>query len=230
MKNIYLTSKQIKRLEPISSGNFGSCYNYKNGVLKVFRSDIHSDMMSDINKNLKRESNIVMYPKRKLYKIELLKVKPSGYYMNKAPGIDLETMVFDILTGKTDLSFDDFLSLYYDKFILELKKEDALLNDVKTSHVFIDDNFYLIDTDFYSDALSSGDETYKRNLLEVNSCFDNFLCRFSRYLIPRDGIFTNEEIEKFQKEKYLDDKINYIKRLTNGSVETLRELGEYKRG
>lgn len=71
MKNIYLTSKQINRLEPISSGNFGSCFNYKNGVLKVFNYDIYSDMLSDINKNLKRESNIVMYPKRKLYMVNI---------------------------------------------------------------------------------------------------------------------------------------------------------------
>lgn len=230
MKNIYLTSKQIERLELISSGNFGSCFNYKNGVLKVFNSDINSDTLSAINKNLKRESNIVLYPKRKLYKVEFLEAKPSGYYMNKAPGIDLKTMVFDILTGEIDLSFNDFLSLYYDKFIPELKKEDALLNDVKIAHVFIDDNFYLIDTDFYSDALSSSDETYKRNLLEVNSCFHNFLCYFSKYLVPAYGIFTDEEIEKFRKETYIDDKINYIKRLTSSSVDTFGKLNEYKRG
>ncbi len=127
MKNIYLTSKQIERLEPISSSNFGSCFNYKKGVLKVFRSDIHFDMISDINKNLKRESNIVMYPKYKLYKVEFLKIKPNGYYMNKAPGIDLKTMVFDIKVGEADLSFDDFLSLYYDKFILELKKRSSIV-------------------------------------------------------------------------------------------------------
>ncbi len=230
MKNIYLTSKQINRLEPISSGNFGSCFNYKNGVLKVFNYDIDSDMLSDINKNLKRESNIVMYPKRKLYMVEHLKVKPSGYYMNKDTGIDLETMKFNILTGVTDFSFDDFLKLYYDKFIPELKKENALLNDVKMAHVFIDDNFYLIDTDFYSDVLSSSDETYKKKLLEVNSCFRNFLCYFSIHLVPNYGLFTDEDMQKLQNEKYLDDKINYIKRLTNGSIDTFGKLNEYKRG
>lgn len=150
--------------------------------------------------------------------------------MNKAPGIDLETMKFNILTGVTDFSFDDFLKLYYDKFIPELKKENALLNDVKMAHVFIDDNFYLIDTDFYSDVLSSSDETYKKNLLEVNSCFRNFLCYFSIHLVPNYGFFTDEDMQKLQNEKYLDDKINYIKRLTNGSIDTFGKLNEYKRG
>ncbi len=105
-----------------------------------------------------------------------------------------------------------------------------MLNDVKMPHVFIDDNFYLIDTDFYSDALSSSDETYKRNLLEVNSCFDNFLCCFFGYISPKYDVYTDEEMEALKTERYIDDKISYIRELTNDSVDTFRKLNEYKRG
>ena len=71
--------------------------------------------------------------------------------MDEAPGKKLLTLRNEIICGKNDISFEELLYLYYDMFIPKLKKEEVVINDMKSCQVFIDDNIYLTDTDTFYD-------------------------------------------------------------------------------
>ena len=226
MQDIYLTERKIKKLEPLSDksyGAYGKCYRYNGGVLKVFYDAISSRIESAIDKNIKRDSEIIFYPRSKLYMKSFSISRLKGYYMDEAPGINLLTLRNNVISGKQDLTFEELLSIYYDCFIPKLRKEDILMDDLKLSHIFIDDNFYFTDTDLYMDGLASDSSIYEENLSQVNSLLFGFLGdigEFFRY---------DYECVGLSEENYFYRQISEIKRITGNSVNTLREFCEYKR-
>ncbi len=103
MEDIYLTKKEIDKREknPINDeykGAYGSCSYYNGGILKVFHVHIDDDIKENIENNLKRESNIIMYPKCMLFEKRSKKFR--GYFMDEAPGKKLLTLRNEIICGK----------------------------------------------------------------------------------------------------------------------------------
>lgn len=223
MKNIYLTDYQIKKMEKISDkkdlycGTRGSCYKYKNGVLKIFY-DLSSINLAAINNNLQKKSPIVLYPKKKLYRVSLTKMPfiPYGYYMDMAPGKNLLQLRNEIICDKSDLLFDDLLRIYYDNFLPLLKKEQDEFIDLKLAHVFLNDNFYITDTDDFKKRSYA----FYYNLPK----FNEILSLLFKYTLPEAYI---DSYSSYGDESYLDRQIKIIKKCTSNNVNSFRELNNY---
>lgn len=250
MKFVILPRSKLEKLKPLSKNSYGclsECCSYKDGVIKSFYEEIDKATLMRIKKNLKRNSKIVIYPKKLVYKLKYEKYKLSislvGYYMKKAPGINLTKLLKNIIIGSMDLSYERLLYLYYEKFLPELREEEVAIYDMKASHVFIDDNIYLTDTDDFDDELyvddtdilsklykepeveyledNSFDRIYKYNLGEINKCFEYILYFISNYSLNIDY--------NLEDENYLKAVISQIKEQTSADVKTLGQLNKYKR-
>lgn len=223
MKNIYLTDFQIKRLEPVSdnmdsySGTRGKCLKYKDGVLKVFY-DINVPTIKSIQKNVLKDSPIIIYPEKKLYKILSFSMPfiPEGYYMKKAPGKNLLTLRNEIICDKNDILFDDIEEIYYDKFLPLLKMEKDRISDLKFAHVFLDDNFYITDTDGFEPE----DNAYKHNIDSFNEILSCLFRQIGDAPYFEYGILYSDE-------SYLEKQINHIKKLTSNSVNSFKDFKDY---
>lgn len=223
MRNIYLTDYQIKKLNKINDnkdlycGTRGACYKYRKGVLKIFY-DLSCRNIESIYKNIQKESPIVLYPKKKLYRISLTKVPftPYGYYMDKAPGKNLLQLRNEILCDKSDLEFDDLLKIYYDDFLPVLKEEKDEFVDLKLEHIFLDDNFYIVDTD----AFKQRTYAYDYNLEHFNEVLDDMIESMTPQTEEKQYIDYNDE-------SYLDNKIKYLKKQTSNNINSFRQLNNY---
>lgn len=218
---IKLSSKQFGELIPLSvenSGYFGKCYKYNDGVLKVFFTDVSKWVLDNINNNLKRQSPIIMYPKSKLY----IEDKFKGYYANMAPGISLENLVLEIKNKTMDLSFDDYLSIYYDKFLPCLIKENVIFDDIKLEHTFIKDNFYFIDTDLYK---KQEENVGLKSTKDINlSNLNFFVFNYFIYSFSMENFYVPDNF----KENYMEKLINNIRYKTNYYVDSFKMLDSYK--
>ena len=224
MKKIILKEADIKKLKPIvdfNRGSYGSCYDYDGKVLKVFKKNIDTHMLANIKKNIKRENEFIMYP------IDLIKIKEresaiNGYICNKAPGVDLNDLDTLICDGKTDITFDDFLAAYYDRFLPSIKKEKLLFSDIKPRHIFYDDNFYLIDTDFYITKFPylSNKRKDEKNLIIINESIRIFM----NYFLTFGLVF---DIDDIHSEKYLDNKISILRKIVGNDINTFGKLDNY---
>lgn len=218
---IKLSSKQLGELIPLSgenSGYFGKCYKYNDGVLKVFFTDVSNQVLDNINNNLKRQSPIIMYPKSKLY----IEDKFKGYYANMAPGISLENLVLEIKNKTMDLSFDDYLSIYYDKFLPCLIKENVIFDDIKLEHTFIKDNFYFIDTDLYK---KQEENVGLKSTKDINlSNLNFFVFNYFIYSFSMENFYVPDNF----KEDYMERLINNIRYKTNYYVDSFKMLDSYK--
>ncbi len=250
MRNIVLSRRKIEKLKPLSDDSKGclaECCSYKKGVIKSFYEEIDESILIRIKKNLKRKSKIVLYPRSLVYELRYEKYKliliPVGYYMKKAPGINLTKLMKKIMVGSMDISYERLLYLYYEKFLPELRNEKVAIYDMKVSHIFIDDNIYLTDTDDFDDKLyfddtdilskfynepkieyiedSSFDRIYKYNLKEINKVFEYILYFISNYSIRIDY--------SLEDENYLKEAIRQIKEQTSDDIKTLRQLNKFRR-
>lgn len=93
------------------------------------------------------------------------------------------------------------------------------------NHIYLSDNFYLIDTDFFNTDINYSDEIYKCNLSQVNFCIKSLF----------DGLVSSDlklNVGKsiLSKEEFVDDMISEIKIITDNSVNSLLTLKNYKRG
>ena len=220
MDTIYLNKKVIDNLEPISSknkGQYGSCYKYNGKVLKVFKNELSPYLKSNIKRNLKRESDIIMYPKDRVYVDDKY-----GYICNIAPGNDLSSIMDFVDKQIYDLSFDKLLSAFYDEFLEKLNKEKILLEDVKPSHIFIDDSMTLIDSDLYRKVpIFMTDKTRKElNLLKVNDSVISLL----EYFLPESLSFNYKDNKK---DYYLYKNIDNIKKISFNEIYSLKSLMNY---
>lgn len=215
-----LGSVKIDELIPlngINKGIFGECYKYKNGVLKVFFNNVSPVMLENINNNLNRKSDIIMYPKSKLY----IDNKFKGYYTDMAPGISLENLALEIKKKVSNLSFDDYLSIYYDKFLPNLIKEKVIFDDIKLEHTFIKDNFYFIDTDLYKEQ----DNMSLKDIKDVNlSNLNFFVFNYFIYFFSDENFYVPDT----SSENYMERIINNIRSKTNYYVDSFGALDSYK--
>ena len=230
MKEIILTQEQINNLPMLSKdsyGCYGKCYMYGNDVLKVFKRKITPYEYKNIEKNLKRESNIIMYPTQKMF-LEDKTLSLKGYLCNKAPGTDLCSLGNFIANGKEDISFESFLSAYYDKFLPELKKESVILSDIKLIHIFFNECLYLIDTDWYEEKPNYMLEDQKNmaNIKLLNAYLSNFIFKFIS-LDSCNDLFSKLCLENKASDNYIAKLLAEIKRVTSYEVSSLAELFKY---
>lgn len=231
MKNIFLTKKQVDDLPSLSGNNtgaYGKCYEYKGKVLKIFKKDITPSDYQNIKANLKRKSDIIMYPVSKVYLYDE-KLRFKGYTCDKAPGVNLSSARGLIKDGKEDISFDSFLKGYYDIFLPKLKKEDVILNDIKLGHIFFREYFCLVDTDWYiqkpSDMLDK--EKDEKNIGKINTYLGNFIFSFVPIEVCNYLTFDVSLQEKYS-EIYIEKIFEGIIKATNGEVNSFNELYNYK--
>ena len=196
--------------------------------MKIFKRHIEPCDYHNIKENLKRESDIIMYPKSKVFLYDE-KTTFKGYLCNRAPGMDLTNFILSIADGKTDILFDDFLTGYYDKFLPELKKENVLLSDIKLEHIYFDDCFYLIDTDWYTNRTKDMtiEEKDEKNISRINTYLNNFIFAFLNIEVCNNLFFDISTEEKY-KDEYIEKIFEGIKKATNGSVVSFSELLNYK--
>lgn len=224
MKDIFLDYEDISNLEPLTyknSGRYGACYKYEDGVLKIFRVPLYGFIKENVRNNLKRKSEFIMYPERKLF---LTRENPQfyGYKCKKAPGYSFNDIKEKVYEEELDISFDDFLTAYYDRFIRCIKKEDVIMCDIKPEHIFWDYNLYLIDTDFYTKnnfVLNSTKD--KVNISKIN----NSLLEFFNYFLEKRFLSINIDCAK---KSFLEKFIKEIRKTTNYEVNSLKELNNYK--
>lgn len=231
MKNIILTRKQVDNLPLLSgdnSGAYGKCYDYKGKVLKIFKRYIEPSDYQNIKLNLKRKSDIIMYPETKVYLFDE-KLRFKGYTCDKAPGVDLYSIQALIVEGKEDISFNRFLAGYYDIFLPKLKKENVILNDVKLNHIFFRDYFCLIDTDWYIERPTdmTNEEKDEKNIDKINTYLGNFIFNFVPIEVCSDLTF-NISLEEKNSEIYIEKIFESIIKATNGEVDTFYELFNYR--
>ncbi len=234
MEDIYLTKEEIEELERISKnyhGCNGECFKYEDGVVKIFYDGLASYLKCKIDEDIKRSSNIILWPKKRVFKVNRKTKYVIGYFMDKAPNVSLLDLKNKIISGKMDLAFDDLLRIYYDRFLKELQKEKVYMFDIKLAHVFIDDNFYFIDTDgyfdkdlYYVNTSEDKDEVkpYDYNLKEINKALALFM---DCIICPGLKIYTDDDLNK---ESFLFDCISNIRSLTNNRVDTFMKLSNYK--
>lgn len=230
MKDIILTHDEIvtRKENPVNKnfkGAYGACSYYENGLIKIFYTDIKDRILKNIEANLKRSSNIIMYPKAKVLEKDINKL--CGYYMDIAPGKTLLRLRNEMLCGKSDMSFEYFLYLYYDKFLPELKNEEVLISDMKSCQIYIDDNIYLTDTDTFLDKQSNDTKIWLRlmkynnvlngNLNEINKVFyETFNFNGRVYIWMDDYDLGNVN--------YMYKFIDEIKSKTNQNIKTFKEF------
>ena len=226
-----MTKKQVNNLKLLSSnsiGGYGRCYDYKGRVLKIFRRKLDSSQIEKIEKNLKRKSEIIMYPTNKVFLLDK-KLYFKGYICDKAPGVDLIKLITSIKNGKNDIMFDDFLSVYYDGFLPLLKKEDVLLKDTKLEHIFWENGLFLIDTDQYVDRPRSMLTNHKDalNVSELNYELNTFIMEFGTSALCWDLLHKIPK-EQLQEESNIEKLIEEIRKLTNREVDSFNSLLNYK--
>lgn len=231
MGKIILNKSDIANLKPISklnSGQFGSCFEYNGKVLKIFKDDIEPEDYRNIKRNLKRESSVIMYPRDEAYLFDKI-LYFKGYLCNKAPGTDLLNMQTLIKKDNDDISFDNFLAAYYDKFLPELKKEMVLIDDIKLAHIFFKDCFYLVDTDWYSSIPCDMIVTEKdmRNIRPVNKYLVDFIFSFISNDVFNSFHF-DIKVVNMHMEGYIEYIIKEIRKVTNNEVNTFNEFFHYK--
>lgn len=179
-------------------------------------------MKRRIEKQLLIQSPIVMYPRKKLYLRGIPWLTFKGYLTTKAPGFNLSSLIQRVKLGEQDLMFDDVLRIYYDKFLPLLLRENTCFFDVSKDHVFIDDNIFIADTDFYEIRPKWISERQKNqnNLYAVNRSFYNFFYGVNPVV---------HQVVKpdFQDEAYLDYFITDLNKKTAGRVKSLRMLYDY---
>lgn len=225
--NLFLSSDTLRMLKPVSnnsSGFSGKCFWYGDNVIKVFDGMIPSKIKRHISKQIKLDSKVFMYPRKRLYVYGDFKIKYKGYLKKSAPGYDLPEIISKVKNGTFDIPFERLLSVYYDYFLLYLLKEEVLVSDVKMEHIFVDDSIYLIDTDLYEHSLSFMSDLEKKNhnLFEINSS----LYRFFYQLNPNTRRYTNTD---FYKEEYLYNFIKDISKDSNGMIKTLSDFYHERR-
>lgn len=231
MENIYLTSEEIKNLNKVCKHNYGcngECFLYKDGVVKLFYNELPFYLKDKIDNDIKRSSNIILWPRKKVFKVNKKASYMAGYFMDKAPNISLLDLKNKIISQKTDISFDDFLRVYYDNFLSALKKEEIYMVDIKLAHVFIDDNFYFIDTDGYFEkddnfifAKTDQAKPYDYNLKEINRVLALFM---DCIMGPNIMVYKDEDLSK---ESFLYDAIFNARKLTK--TNSFMKLSNYKR-
>ena len=65
MKDIVLTKNEINNLKLLkddSYGAYGKIVKYNDGVLKIYHHKINEFLLEKLKKNIKRKSNIIIYP------------------------------------------------------------------------------------------------------------------------------------------------------------------------
>lgn len=221
MRTIYLNKDVIKKLKPISKNNrgeYGNCYKFRGKVLKIFTRQLEPYIKDNIERNLKRESDIIMYPISRVFTDD-----KNGYICNKASGVDLDTAMDLISNYEYDIPLDKLLSAYYDDFLDKLLKEKVLLEDIKPSHVFIDDSISLIDSDFYKKVpiYMTNKTKNQRNLKKVN----NSVISLIEYFLPNELSLSYNNIGS---SSYLYKNINNIKKVTDGQINNLSDFLEYR--
>lgn len=225
MEDIILTKKQLEKLPLLhekSEGIYGQVVVYKDGLIKRFKDDIDSNMKKNIEENIKRQSPIFLYPKCKVYeKNNENNLKLRGYFMDEAPGIDLLRLRNGILSGKNDMAINDFLTIYYDKLLPLLLHEDMLMLDMKLCQMFIDDNFYFVDTDpFYKSNIKilrdyNFNSAYEWNLKEINSVITGFFDMIFNYKVD-----SNLE---YKDDNYINNYLINVIRITKGKAKSFRQ-------
>ncbi|MBQ9012324.1 MAG: hypothetical protein IJ094_01915 [Bacilli bacterium] len=239
MKDIYLTKKEtedeegLKLLSPESQGYYGRVLKYKDGCVKLFFQNISHTNILRIERNIKIDSNIIMYPRCKVFSYEENKI--IGYFMNIAPGTDFQTLC-DNSFSKKDISFEYLLHIFYDKFIKDLKNEELMIYDMKPCQVFIDDNLYLTDTDLFR---GEEDEYYMSNIGDFKAFRDVYSYNidqinkvlaqaFYRCASNGDYYFKYPLFRDKTDENYIFKIINDIITATKGEVKTFGQLFTYK--
>ena len=221
MRTIYLNKEFVNKLKPASKNNrgeYGNCYKFRGKVLKIFTRKLEPYIETNTKRNLKRESDIIMYPISRVFVDE-----KNGYICDKASGLDLDTIMDMISNGKYNISFDKLLSAYYDEFLDKLLKEKVLLEDIKPSHIFIDDSISLIDSDFYKKVpvFMTNSNKNKRNLKKVN----NSVISLVEYFLPNELNFSYNDIDS---SSYLYKNINNIKKVSGGQINSLGDFLDYR--
>lgn len=226
-----LTKKQIDNLKLLSGnsiGGYGRCYDYKGKVLKIFSRKLDSTQIKKIKKNSRRNSKIIMYPKKRVFVLDR-KIKFKGYVCDKAPGVDFVKLGSLIKNGVLDITFDEFLEIYYDKFLPLLKKENVVLKDVQLRHMFWDDGLYLIDTDQYIDRPRSMTKECKDtlNVSLLNYEIKNFIMEFISPPLCWDLL---HDVSGKESDDYYELKkvIGILRGFTNQEVKSFNELFNYK--
>lgn len=233
MENIILPKSELDTLPFLhdeSEGAHAEVVRYKDGLIKRYREDISDSMRLSLEENIKRSSEIFIYPKCLVFEKELFqKEKLRGTFMDEAKGIDLIRLQSKILSGDVDLDIDEFLTIYYDKLLPILKKEEVLIFDMKPYQIFIGTNFSYVDTDPFCDANTKTAKdfikaqelsaAYEWNLYETNKCITSAF----------NIIFKNKvkSILEFSDQNYINDYIGIAIKLVNGKAKTFKEVEKY---
>lgn len=187
MKDIILSREEINNLELLkkdSYGAYGKIVKYKDEALKIYHHKIDKLLLSHLKKNIKRESNIIIYPECFVYENYINDNNIRGTYMKKASGTHMLDFKNDIKDDKVILTFDEFLC-YYNIFLNELEKEEVLIRDLKPEQIFFDKKFVLTDSDSFDDIrdfsvkfyinLYDCKNIYEANLFNINTVMEKYL-------------------------------------------------------
>lgn len=222
MKDIVLTKNEINNLKLLkddSYGAYGKIVKYNDGVLKIYHHKINEFLLEKLKKNIKRESNIIIYPDCFIYENYICDDNIRGTYMKKAEGIHLLDLKDDIKDDKVILTFDEFL-YYYELLLNELEKEEVLIRDLKPEQVFLNNNFVLTDSDSFDDesdfsvvfymGLYNCDSIYAANIFNINNMINKYVKEYfyndiddsERKLKNKDYIYSLfEELENKESVK-----------------------------
>lgn len=205
---ITISKDEMKMLHDGDNGNYGTCYMYKDNVLKVFTKDsTYYYNKRSIKRNIKRSVGLkvedVAFP------IDIAKVKGYNfsYVMPYISGYNLDEFINKIIYTDFDMTFDDFIHLY-DDAIRKSEKIASLgieMNDLHKDNCRFKADFTIgiFDVDFYERKLFVNDLIRKSliyyNMLSVNDTFYDILKYIYNKKINYSG--TNKDVYELQKLK-----------------------------
>ncbi len=93
--------------------------------------------------------------------------------------------------------------------------------DLKLAHVFLDDKFYITDTDAFENEGYSLAETNYYNINKFNIILEEFFESLAT------STYEKYKVSCRNGERYLDSQIESIRKVTSNSVNSFKEFSKY---
>lgn len=207
----------LKLFKESKYGSTSTIYEYKNLLLKIFKSRFIKDSIKT-NKDLMNTHLMIKNMKLK----NLLKIKKTlicnkyfcGYTMEKVPGkrfyeIPDKTKIDDLKTSLLEVERD----------LKKLANNNIIVTDLNSSNILYDyktNKSIIIDTDAYLHEINSSKDTiFKENMIELAFCIFQSLTKN----IKHDEIIFNEMLG------VLYNRIEYINNISE-FIDIIVELAE----
>ena len=227
----YISEEEFNNLKPLDGddeGRYATCYKYKDGVLKVYKTfkyyKLGKDSFIKKLKSLKKiKVNGISFP----MDIGVTYDNKLAYTMPFLDGVNFSEIKQNIENNNYDITLEQILYCYQDA-IEKLEKLNSLNFKIVDLHqdnckLLKDNKFGLLDIDFYEKVNKKyHDNICKHNIKQINELFSDFLNKFYILMFLHDEENYLMFTDNIEYKNYIDEIIRIMKDKTK--TNSLRKM------